>query len=659
MIKTNKTGRLLLCMAVFATWLFSACDDTMGGTNTLGFPMDTLSFVANPNDTIRIPVKVSSTWTLSSNKDWCRTEEGEMDASGLSGSHVVPFIITDKAHGFLSEDRAEIMLTMNGESRVRAYITRLAKNYFMEVSGDSGVYAAGTSVKLGTSGSVQLNVKTNFNLNLLRISYPEWLKATHDGGTIRLSVVGSSVKYMIDEPEDSLILFNNDTTFRRSFHVQYAGMDAMELRVDQPIEETLIVSQNTKRCHTESKKYVAPMNFTISALNDGYRLVSVAYDDEKGCSVLPPKERWFEVEDNRLGNVSLSFEEMNTGDERMAYLLALPQALTDSLERCEEGYDVALANFLLDTAKTDLKEDVLKYRLVKMAQDGVMNITISPETRWNLRVATDGKTYSDAIKGDTLDAATDPVEAMITTYRGYKLMCAAYDNKVGCTIMEVEDSWLNVVDDTKGKVKVRFKANEENERILYLFALPLPLVEELEMESAAFHDNLSRRLFEEVDGLREIKAETEQFVIAKFTQEANEENAIKVLKKGIEVVDVVKETDQEWLAMAEEKGVSAGKVFRCSMKLGYMYQIKPLIPLSIWNTAFSENKDRLDIYGKSGKKFESGIDYKEEHFMMEELEGDYMLVQLTEMRVHIKEDFIIYFINNDTEHLKALVVILE
>jgi len=288
-----------------------------------------------------------------------------------------------------------------------------------------------------------------------------------------------------------------------------------------------------------------------------------------------------------------------------------------------------------------------------------MNITISPETRWNLRVATDGKTYSDAIKGDTLDAATDPVEAMITTYRGYKLMCAAYDNKVGCTIMEVEDSWLNVVDDTKGKVKVRFKANEENERILYLFALPLPLVEELEMESAAFHDNLSRRLFEEVDGLREIKAEAEQFVIAKFTQEANEENAIKVLKKGIEVVDVVKETDQEWLAMAEEKGVSAGKVFRCSMKLGYMYQIKPLIPLSIWNTAFSENKDRLDIYGKSGKKFESGIDYKEEHFMMEELEGDYMLVQLTEMRAHIKEDFIIYFINNDTEHLKALVVILE
>ena len=665
-IKINKTNRLLLCFVALTTWMLGACDDTMEGTNMLGFPTDTLSYVVNPNDTVAIPVNVSANWRLLSSKDWCRTG-GAMTTPLKSGKDTVLFIISDKGQGF-GDEKAEITLRMNDESRVIAIITRLGKSYFMEISDNDGVYAAGQSIQLGTSGSAKLNVRTNIS-SILQNS-PQWLKVTRDGETMALEVVKDSVKYTINNPNDSLILFNSDTTFRRSFHVHYVGMDSMDLRVKSSID-SLIVSRNAKHCKVGDTRYSTPMSFSVEALNDQYKLVSVSYESD-GCRMLPKKEQWFEVEDDRRGNIRLSFEEENPEDNRrMASLLALPQGIIDSLSNCSEGYEAALANFLFNGS--DLREEVRKFRLVKMVQLGKMEITISPEARWDLRVSTDGATYSDAMSGTDFDAHENPVEATITTEFGYKLLCASYDSQVGCTLMEVNDSWLDITDDQKSKVKVRFKANEGNERILYLFALPLPLIEDIETEPVDFYEALSERLFDNVDGLMEIKVATEQFVIARFVQQANEENSIKVLKRAVESMDVAKETSEEWLAIAAEKGVAANKVFHCRLSLDYKYLINPLLSLNLWDTSFEENKDRIEIYGKSGTPYEIGSMTSEdkpfsgEYTMMEDMEGDYMLVQLraNEYEVdpenfvyefYVKEDFIIYFIDNDTEYLKALVV---
>ena len=97
------------------------------------------------------------------------------------------------------------------------------------------------------------------------------------------------------------------------------------------------------------------------------------------------------------------------------------------------------------------------------------------------------------------------------------------------------------------------------------------------------------------------------------------------------------------------------------MDLDYAYLINPLIASSV-------TLSPVEVYGKSGKKYLSGTnaDYIEEHTKMEEMEGDYMLVQLTanEYRVdgkwqyYIQEDFIIYFKDSDGNYLKALVVTL-
>ena len=120
-----------------------------------------------------------------------------------------------------------------------------------------------------------------------------------------------------------------------------------------------------------------------------------------------------------------------------------------------------------------------------------------------------------------------------------------------------------------------------------------------------------------------------------------------------------------WLDIAAAKGVAAAKVFRCSMRLGYMYQINPLFSLDLWDVA-NDDKDRVEIYGKSGKMYQpgKGNDYIAEYTMMEETEGDHMLVQLTangydegdDFLYYINEDFIMYFIDSETNYLKAPVI---
>lgn len=658
-INKNRTGVLLLCMMALFTCILGACDDTMGGdTNTAPeFPEDTLTFAGNPNDTIKVPFSAGVNWKIVSNKGWCRVDGKYLNASGACGKQEVSFVISDEGHGFVA-DQAEITLWMNDESRVIAYITRWGKEFFMKVSGDSDVYAPGESIALNASGSLTLNVETNFGLDHLRMQKPDWLQVTRDGASFALQVVKDSVKYAINNPTDSLRFFNSDTTFTQSYHVQYLGMDAKELRVSSQIEATLMVSRDAKRCHVGDTEYKTPIAFTVEALDDAYKLVSLAYDRGKGYSVMSDDDLWFTIEDDRHGNISLSFTAENAGDERTAYLIALPQAIVDSLAGSTDGYDAAVIDFLWEEVDgiVELKEDSRKFCLAHMTQEKSLDwiITISPETRWNLKVSTDGTTYSDAIRGDSCKA---PVKAMVDGV--YELVCANYDNKTGCSIVSLEDSWLNVSFDEQDSVEVRFDANEGNERTHFLFALPRALVENLNPESPEYHANLSAELFEEVEGSLEIKAEVEQYIIAKFVQEANENNAMKLFDKEFTPMEVVKETDQEWLDIAASKGVAADKVFRCSMTVGFSYTINPLIPISVWDAGVKTNNDRIEIYGKSGQQFVSGKDndYVEEYVIMNEIEGDnYMLATVTGVRKKITEDFIIYFIDNDTNYLKAMVV---
>lgn len=303
--------------------------------------------------------------------------------------------------------------------------------------------------------------------------------------------------------------------------------------------------------------------------------------------------------------------------------------------------------------------------MMTMLQDGVSYIVISPEAQWGVKITSDGTGYFNSVMGDT---CYTPMKVSIDTYRGYELICADYNRVTGgYTFVAAKDSWLNVGEKQK-EISISFKANESHERTLYLFALSLPIVEEWGLgssDSPEYQAILSERLLVELeDGMIDVNEDAaENYVIAKFIQEPNEANSMKVFRSKesmTEYYDVVKEVpeDQDWVDSLTAKNIPLDRVFHCSMKYGALHIINPLIPLSVWDPSVDANKDRIEVYGKSGKKYEPGdeADYYKEHGIQESDEGNYMLVYLNPYSKKITEDFIIYFIDNDSECLKALIV---
>ena len=657
--KSNKHNIFFFCLMVLATWFVGACDDeTMGGETLLGFPADTL-FVATPGEEVDVTFNVGYDWNITSDKEWCKVDGEYKNTRGKAGKSTVTFVVSEFGNLFAA-DTAAITLYMNDDSRVIARIVRNAtKKYTLTVKNGERVCVAGETIEIGVTGKQTLSVELNFGVDQLRYTFPEWVKMEREEKNLTLSVAEESLKYAINNSKDSLCVYK-DSTLRQSFHLQYTGMSPREIRIGSKIEETLIVSQDAKKAFVGEEKYSFPLKFSVSAFNDQYEIVTLGYTKDGGCYVLSDDESWFTAY-GIGGIVELSKIKENEGLDRTMHLLALPQEIADSLDS-----DEMMLAYLCEDVEgiVELKEDAEQYRMVTVSQDGVANITIIPEAQWGVKVTSDGKGYHDVIKGDT---CYSPMEVEIETHRGYELVCASYDLDGGCKLMDLEDSWLDIKDDKKGKVSIEFMENMGNERTLYLFALPLPIVENLKSLEGTYQDNLSNELFENIDGLNEVKVDAEKYVVAKFLQEANEGNAIKVYTQSWSSIEVVKETDPQWLEIAAHldtlAGVAPNKVFHCEMMMGFSYTINPLFSLDEWGNGgkgFQEDKRGIEIYGKSGKKYEpgNGKDYDDEYGMMEEIEGDYMLVTLTGDADKITEDFIIYFVDSERGCLKALVVTL-
>ena len=655
---------LMLCLVALTTWCFYACDDDpvggkpqMGGEPLLGFPADTV-FEAIPGDEVKVPFNVGYDWNITSNKDWCKIDGEYKNARGKAGNNTVTFVVSELGDLFAA-DTAAITLHMNKDKRIIAHIIRYAtKEYTLSVKEEDVEYADGESIVIGMNGQQVLNLALNFSVDQLRYEFPEWIKMERKANVVTLNVVEESLKYVINNIGDSLC-FYKDSTLRRNFHVQYVGMDPREIRIDSKPEDVLIVSRDATRATIGGEKYAFPLNFTITALNDKYQIISLSYEKSTGYKVLPEGERWFTINDIK-GEVQLSVKSENKDlYERTAHLFAVPQLIADSLEN-----DEAVIDYFYEEVDslTKLREAAEPYCMVVIAQDGEANITITPEAQWGVKVTSDGEGYFDVIKGDT---CYTPMEVTIETYRGYEFVCASQDNN-GYSIVPLEDSWLDIEDDKQGNVNISFEANDGNERTLYLFALPLPIIESLDAESLDYQEKLYKKLFEEVDSIVEMKVDAEMFFVAKFVQDANESSAIKVYKNskdGWASIDVTKETNVEWLEIAANpndslKGVAPNKVFHCDMLMGMSYIINPLLALDEWGgSGFQEDARGIEVYGKSGKKYNpKEKDYTEDYGIMEEIEGNYMLVTFTGSYKKIKEDFIVYFINRERKCLKALVV---
>ena len=656
LIMKNKIKALLSCLMVLAAWSFTACDETMGGDSTLGFPTNTIVAEKLPGDTVLISFNVGYNWRLTSDKDWCRVDGDYRTTSGKPGEHTVVFVLGEPENQFAA-DEALVTMRMNDEERVIARITCLAtKEYAVLVSSEDKVYADGESIVIGVSGELALNLAPNFNIEQLGTKFPTWVEMQRVDMLMTLKVKADSLKYIINNDCDSLLLFK-DSTFRSSYHIQYVGMDSRSARVEGQLEEPLIVSRDAKRAYmnnVDGELKEMPVEFTIAALNDEYQVMSLSYDNIGGYSILANEDRWFDLTDDNQGNITLSVTKENDGKDRAVVLLALPKVIADSLSNVGiEGIEAFLYEEV--DGETVLKADTRQYLLVHVTQYGFTNITIEPEAQWGLKVAVDGMTYTTSTLSDTLEA---PMKVTITTDNGYQLIHVNYDNEEGCVIIPETDSWMNVADDRQGNIEVSFERNTGNMRTAYLLALPTVIAED--------KDNLAPELFAVAEGQEngplEIRDDAVKYVVAHFIQEAEEESSMKVIDAnlGWKYLTIENETEDKWLSIAAAKGITPKKVFRTELKTGVSYLLNPLLAENVWNPGVETSNDRIEVYGESGVKYTQGktdgCHYEAEPTKMEEEEGEYMLIQF-KARYEVEEDYyIIYFVTADDVYLKALVV---
>ena len=507
----------------------------------LGFPTKTVVAEKYPGDTVLFSFNVSYNWRLTSDKDWCRVDGDYKSTSGKPGEHTVVFVIGEPENLFAAEE-ASITMRINDESRVVARITCLAsKEYEVEVSAEDKVYAPGESIAIGASGELILSLTPNFNIEQLGCKFPTWIEMQRVDALMTLTVKADSLKYVINNESDSLCLFK-DTTYYSSYHVQYVGMDPRSVLVEGQMEDPLVVSRDAKRAYVnnvngESKEL--PVSFRVTALNDEYQVMSLGYDNVNGYSFLTDENRWFDLTDNNHGEIILSVTEENEGKDRTAILFVFPKIIADSLASVGvEGVEA----FLYGDADGELKEEAKQYLLIQVTQYGATSITIEPETRWGLKVAVDGMTYTTSTLTDTLEA---PMKVTITSDNGYELVHVSYDNEVGCMIIPETESWINVTDDGLGNIEVGFERNTGNMRTAYLLALPAVIAED--------KDNLEAELFGMAEGYDEgpleIKVDAEKYVVAQFIQEAEEESSLKVIDAnfGWKYLTVENEMDEKWL----------------------------------------------------------------------------------------------------------------
>lgn len=373
---TNKTNLLLLCLAVLSTALFGSCDETMSGKTSLVFPSQKVFEGKIPGDTVLVSFTTDVNWQLSSDAMWCKVDGLFLDTSGKAGYQSVAFIIGDEART-VDAAKANISLRLGDETRVITVVTREGITDAVIMGCDSINYSHGQTLVIGTSGTQSLVLReATFDSNNLYVSSnADWFDIAREDSVFTLTVKEEYLKYSQCSTTDSICFSDKDMPMMR-LNVHYTGMDARSVVLTPATQWDIVVSVDgttykDAMYEMSGEIYEAPFTSTIAALNDAYTLYYATYDKNKGCTLVDvDSEQWFAVQDDRKGNLSVTFE-ANEGEQRVAYVFVLSEMLNDSLKAVGEN---AVADFLFEEmeGKLEVKTENEKYLVAEFIQENAL-----------------------------------------------------------------------------------------------------------------------------------------------------------------------------------------------------------------------------------------------------------------------------------------------
>jgi len=348
--------------------LFAAsCEKPSEETPALEFPQLIEKTVA-PGESVTIPVKANLDWEVSvpeNGLQWFWIQDGAFQLYKLSGNAgEAEVVIGVSATEEFDNDRVcEVTMTMGGESKVIARLTRPSKEKHLTVyaavvvdgevqfneTGDSYLYETeeAESVDMiwtGTEFRLPIKVESNYNWS---IKTPEWARVDvpSDGvGEKNLIVYGVPSAYPLDAATGKLQFMSGEKVVKE-YTVNIPGCkDIFSYKMDMSITEMEFNYQGQIKVATGFID--GPASGYVSGA-DGIRVIALSRN-ESGFSADAPS--WLEVNvaeyDKTDGadvlqqrNFTVSAA-LNEGDNRHAALLFLPPTLTAAASDLFEGTEI-------------------------------------------------------------------------------------------------------------------------------------------------------------------------------------------------------------------------------------------------------------------------------------------------------------------------------
>lgn len=434
-MKTLISKYWLVLMALVSVTLFTACSSDDDDAVTPVFPqVQTISGEAG--EVKEFTFEANESWSLSSDKIWCKLVGEKADAfvlNGTAGKQTIKVKITaDDASDDMSV--AQLFLNMGGQKVAIAEVTRSAAGYKLQVFDAAGNDITETGITVGYNVYNKFTVKSNFRFAVTNT--PAWvdLEGGFLVGTPNEAVVGGvafkenqgvSAKYAIAKDGNYTITFTSeDGKAATTIPVIYNGMTTSTMDVTYPTSSQWAVwnvsldgkvfTQNGSSLNggdTNDFTFYNFVPFTLKTLGDAYQLVVF---DKKEDGLREETSGAVKLQGEK-GDVKLTIDALSSGS-REFLVYALPQSVFESLEN---GLDGMLEEDFM-TVKSDYDRYFLMDVVQKEEKKGDSEVTAPIVTSMGMNVDCalttndDFKSYAEGIFSYT---GKDVFES--TVYGGY------------------------------------------------------------------------------------------------------------------------------------------------------------------------------------------------------------------------------------------------
>lgn len=434
-MKTLISKYWLVLMALVSVTLFTACSSDDDDAVTPVFPQ-VQTFAGAAGEVKEFTFEANESWSLSSDKIWCKLQGEKADAfviNGTAGKQTIKIKITDDD---ASKDMsvAQLFLNMGGQKVAIAEVKRSAAGYDLKVYDAAGKDITETGITVGYNVYTKFTVKSNFRFAVTNT--PAWvdLEGGFLVGTPNKEVVGGvafkenqgvSAKYAIAKDGNYTITFTSeDGKAATTIPVIYNGMTTSTMDVTYPTSSQWAVwnvsldgkvfTQNGSSLNggdTNDFTFYNFVPFTLKTLGDAYQLVvfkkeeNGLFEDGTGAVKLQGEK----------GDVKLTVAPLGSGS-REFLVYALPQSVFESLEN---GLDGMLEEDFM-TVKSDYDRYFLMDVVQKEEKKGDSEVTAPIVTSMGMNVdcaLTTNEEFKNYAEGIFSYTGKDVFES--TVYGGY------------------------------------------------------------------------------------------------------------------------------------------------------------------------------------------------------------------------------------------------